>query len=77
MPYSHSALHHHTIEGIFAVKLNHFFLILALAALTSCSSAYYGAMEKLGAADPLVTHDRCGAEPGAGSRPCVFEVSWK
>ena len=48
MPYSHSALHHHTIEGIFAVKLNHFFLILALAALTSCSSAYYGAMEKLG-----------------------------
>jgi hypothetical protein len=53
---------------------------LEKASRTDCSTGVgylYGALEKLGADDPVVTHDRCGAIPGAGNRPCVFEVSWK
>ncbi len=36
----------------------------------------FGALEKLGARDPVVTHDRCTAGPGALSKVCLFEVSW-
>lgn len=47
---------------------------------TDCSTVVgylYGALEKLGAHDILVTHDQCGADPGTGGRPCVFELRWK
>ncbi len=53
---------------------------LEKASRLDCSTGVgylYGAMEKLGAREPVVTHDRCGADPGAGNRPCVFEVTWK
>lgn len=37
----------------------------------------YGALENLGAADILVTHDHCAAIPGAKDKLCIFEVTWK
>jgi hypothetical protein len=37
----------------------------------------FGALEKLGARDPVVTHDQCGAVPGAIDKRCVFDVTWK
>lgn len=36
----------------------------------------YGALEKLGAKSPLVTHERCGAAPDRKGQPCIFEVTW-
>ena len=36
----------------------------------------FGALEKLGARDPVVTHERCNAGPGSTSKICTFEASW-
>jgi hypothetical protein len=37
----------------------------------------FGALEKLGALDPVVTHDQCSAAPGAITKLCTFDVTWK
>lgn len=53
---------------------------LAKAGRMDCSTVIgyiYGALEKLGARDPVVTHDLCGVDPGSKTKLCVFEASWK
>lgn len=50
------------------------------ASQTDCATGIgylYGALERLGAHDPVVTHDRCGSAPGSLDKTCVFDVTWK
>ncbi len=37
----------------------------------------FGSLEKLSAANPVVTHDTCGVRPGAASEDCIFNVTWQ
>lgn len=53
---------------------------LGKASRMDCSTGVgylFGALEKLGAKDILVTHDKCGADPGMGFQICIYEVTWK
>jgi hypothetical protein len=53
---------------------------LAKASQLDCSTAIgylFGALERLGAKDPVVTHEACAMEPGSRSPVCVFEITWK
>lgn len=53
---------------------------LAKSGRLDCATAIgyiYGSLEKLGAKEPLVTHEQCGADPGSVSKLCVFDASWQ
>lgn len=53
---------------------------LAKSGRLDCSTTIgflVGSLEKLGAKEPLVTHDQCGAASAVKGTPCVFDASWK
>jgi hypothetical protein len=53
---------------------------LAKSGRLDCSTTIgflFGSLEKLGAEEPLVTHDQCGAASAVKGMPCVFDARWK